>query len=207
MLVRKADRLDIEFVVRGYLAGSGWVDYRATGEVCGHALPAGLLEASKLPEVILTPARKNDHGHDENVSEAGARDFLGAPYDDGKRIALALYRNLAAYAETRGLILADTKFEFGLVDGVVTLIDEVGTPDSSRFWEASTWRPGSSPPSYDKQFVRDWLIASGWNRQPPAPALPDDIVAKTRARYEEAVRRLVDPAAPPDFTGGRWSWS
>ncbi|TPW17753.1 MAG: phosphoribosylaminoimidazole-succinocarboxamide synthase [bacterium] len=207
MLVRKAERLDIEFVVRGYLAGSGWADYRRTGAISGHELPTGLPEAAKLPELLLTPAVKNDVGHDENISEAEARERLGAPYDEARRCAIALYRNLARYAEPRGLILADTKFEFGLIDGQVTLIDEVGTPDSSRFWDRADYRPGQSPPSFDKQFVRDWLIASGWNRRPPAPELPDDIVRKTRARYEEAARRLIDPKAPPDFRGEAWSWS
>jgi len=207
MLARKAERLDIEFVVRGYLAGSGWADYRRTGAISGHVLPTGLVESCRLPEVILTPAIKNDIGHDENVSEAEARARLGAPYDEARRLSLALYRNMARHVESSGILLADTKFEFGLIDGEVTLIDEVGTPDSSRFWDRATYEPGRTPPSFDKQFVRDWLIASGWNRQPPAPSLPDEIVARTRARYEEAVRRIMDPAAPPDFRGGGWSWS
>ncbi|MDZ4804658.1 MAG: phosphoribosylaminoimidazolesuccinocarboxamide synthase [Candidatus Eisenbacteria bacterium] len=207
MLVRKAERLDIEFVVRGYLAGSGWADYCETGAISGHELPNGILQAAQLPTVLLTPAIKSDVGHDENITEAEARERLGAPYDEARRLSMALYRNLARYAESRGLLLADTKFEFGLIDGCVTLIDEIGTPDSSRYWDKAAYEPGRSPASFDKQFVRDWLIASGWNRQPPAPALPDEIVMRTRARYEEAVRRLIDPAAPPDFRGEAWSWN
>ncbi len=207
MLARKAERLDIEFVVRGYLAGSGWADYQKSGAISGHRLPTGLVEAARLPEIILTPAIKNDIGHDENVSEEEARRRLGVPYDEARRLSLALYRNLARHAESCGILLADTKFEFGLIGGEVTLIDEVGTPDSSRFWDLAAYEPGRSPASFDKQFVRDWLSASGWNRQPPAPPLPDDIVALTRARYEEAVRRIMDPAAPPDFRGGGWSWN
>jgi phosphoribosylaminoimidazole-succinocarboxamide synthase len=202
MLVRKAGRIDIECVVRGYLAGSGWSDYRATGAVCGHALPAGLVEAQKLEAPIFTPATKNDTGHDENIGEAEAERLVGPDYAEARRLSLALYRNLAAFMEPRGILLADTKFEFGRIDGRVALIDEVASPDSSRFWDRDRYRPGMSPESFDKQFVRDWLLASGWNRQPPAPELPDDIVAKTRARYEEAVRRLVDPTAPPAFSGG-----
>jgi phosphoribosylaminoimidazole-succinocarboxamide synthase len=207
MLARRAERLDIEFVVRGYLAGSGWTDYRKTGAISGHRLPVGLLEAERLPDILLTPAIKNDIGHDENVSEAEAKARLGAPYEEARRLSLALYRNMARHVESRGILLADTKFEFGLIKGEVTLIDEIGTPDSSRFWDKAAYTPGRTPASFDKQFVRDWLIASGWNRQPPAPPLPDEIVARTRARYEEAVRRIMDPAGRPDFRGGGWSWN
>jgi phosphoribosylaminoimidazole-succinocarboxamide synthase len=207
MLVRKADRIDIECVVRGYLAGSGWNDYRATGAVCGHVLPPGLGEAAKLEVPLFTPATKNDAGHDENIGEAEAERIAGSGYAEARRQSLALYRNLAAYMEPRGILLADTKFEFGWIDGRVALIDEVASPDSSRFWDRDRYRPGSSPESFDKQFVRDWLLASGWNRRPPAPELPDDIVAKTVARYEEAVRRLVDPAAPLSFAREGFAWS
>jgi len=207
MLVRKARRLDVECVVRGYLAGSGWADYRATGAVCGVALPAGLAEAEKLAEPIFTPASKNDHGHDENISFEEAHDRFGPVVDEARGLSLRLYRNLAAYAETRGLILADTKFEFGTIDGRLSLIDEVASPDSSRFWDPAFYRTGTSPESFDKQFVRDWLTRSGWDRTPPAPALPDDVVARTRERYEEAARRLIDSQTPLHFSEKDGTWT
>lgn len=214
MLVRKARRIDVECVVRGYLAGSGLKDYRATGAVCGIALPAGLQEGEALPELIFTPARKNDSGHDENITISEAAALAGADtVAECRRLSLALYRNLARHAADAGLILADTKFEFGWLGESIGLIDEVGTPDSSRYWDAARYRPGSSPPSFDKQYVRDWLEASGWNKEPPAPALPDDVVARTLARYEEAAHRLIGGRSEfrfrPDVSGGEgaWRWS
>ena len=208
MLVKKARRLDIEAVVRGYLAGSGWKDYRRDGAVCGVSLPAGLKEADRLPEPIFTPAAKNDTGHDENIPLARMIEIVGeARAEEVRRTSLALYRNMAAWSESRGVILADTKFEFGLVDDRLTLIDEVGTPDSSRYWDAALYRPGQSPPSFDKQFVRDWLERSGWNKEPPAPALPADVVAKTMERYQEAARRLTGARTPLHFSEARWNWT
>jgi phosphoribosylaminoimidazole-succinocarboxamide synthase len=207
MLVRKARRIDIECVVRGYLAGSGWKEYEATGSVCGVPLPKGLRPADRLPEPIFTPATKNDSGHDENVSFEAALAAAGPDLNEARRLSLALYRNLAAYTERRGILLADTKFEFGLIDDVVTLIDEVASPDSSRFWDRQKYRPGTSPESFDKQFVRDWLLSSGWNREPPGPPIPADVVARTAARYEEAARRLIDTEQPYPFREGGWSWT
>lgn len=207
MLVRRARRIDIECVVRGYLAGSGWKEYQAGGAVCGVPLPAGLVEADRLPGPIFTPALKNDAGHDENVPWERARAVAGPGLDEARRLSLALYRNLARYMEPRGIILADTKFEFGLIGGQVALIDEVASPDSSRFWDATRYAPGRSPDSFDKQFVRDWLLQSGWNMEPPAPALPREIVARTVGRYEEAARRLIDEAHPLRFLDWGWQWS
>ena len=206
MLVRKARRIDVECVVRGYLAGSGWAEYQESGSVCGIELPAGLRQAERLPEPIFTPASKNDSGHDENISYDEAIRRAGPGMAEARRMSLALYRNLAGYAETKGLILADTKFEFGWIDGAVSLIDEVASPDSSRFWDRDRYHPGTSPESFDKQFVRDWLIASGWNRQPPGPEIPEDIVEKTAERYREAARRLIDERHPLCFAKGGWSW-
>ena len=193
VLARKCRVVPFECVARGYLAGSGWKDYRKTGAICGHRLPTGLLEADRLPEPIFTPATKAESGHDENVSfEAmaqGAGDALAGRLRD---LTLALYSGAAAYAEERGILLADTKFEFGLNEGgEVVWIDEALTPDSSRFWPKDTWKPGGSPPSYDKQFVRDFLEKTGWNKTPPAPVLPADVVAGTRARYVEAFEKLT----------------
>ncbi len=193
VLARKCRVVPFECVARGYLAGSGWKDYRKTGAICGHRLPAGLLEADRLPEPIFTPATKAETGHDENVSfdamARGAGDALAGRLRD---LTLALYRGAAAYAEERGILLADTKFEFGLNEaGEVVWIDEALTPDSSRFWPKDTWKPGGSPPSYDKQFVRDFLERTGWNKTPPAPVLPPDVVAGTRARYVEAFEKLT----------------
>jgi phosphoribosylaminoimidazole-succinocarboxamide synthase len=207
MLVRKASRINIECVVRGYLAGSGWKDYRETGSVCGIPLPPGLREAEKLEEPIFTPATKNDLGHDENLSFEEAQRREGRVVETARRLSLALYKNLAGYALERGLILADTKFEFGIIDGEISLIDEVASPDSSRFWDPECYAPGGSPESFDKQFVRDWLSRSGWNREPPAPELPPDIVSKTAARYEEALRRLIDVEHPLRFSERGWSWA
>ncbi len=194
MVVRKFKPLMIEAVVRGYLAGSGWKDYQATGAVCGIALPAGMREAQKLPAPIFTPATKAPAGsHDENIDFAEAERIVGADYAaQARKFAIELYSEAAAYAATRGIIIADTKFEFGVdADGTLYLIDEALTPDSSRFWPASEYRVGSNPPSFDKQFVRDWLETQPWNKKAPAPALPPDILARTSAKYAEAFRLLT----------------
>jgi phosphoribosylaminoimidazole-succinocarboxamide synthase len=194
MVCRRLEMLPIECVVRGYLAGSGWKDYLATGAVCGHALPAGLEEGSRLPAPLFTPATKAVGGHDENIDEAQAAALCGAErYAAAKEASLALYRFGAAHAETRGIILADTKFEFGVdAGGTLTLGDEAMTPDSSRFWPASEYAPGHAQPSFDKQFVRDWCERTGWDKEPPGPELPADVVAGTRARYVEAFERLTE---------------
>jgi phosphoribosylaminoimidazole-succinocarboxamide synthase len=192
--VKKLKALPVEAVVRGYLIGSGWKDYRKTGAVCGIALPAGLQLAQQLPQPIFTPADKAPAGqHDENISYAEVEQRLGAPLAAQMRdVSLRLYREAADYARGRGIIIADTKFEFGVDDaGRLHLIDEVLTPDSSRFWPAETYRVGASPPSFDKQFVRDYLETLDWNKQAPGPVLPDDVVAKTAAKYGEAQRLLI----------------
>ena len=192
MVVRRAERVDIECVVRGYLAGSAWEEYRRTGEVCGLSLPAGLREAERLPEPIFTPATKAETGHDENISFERMAGLVGAELAGKLReLSLKLYGRAAAIAEARGIIIADTKFEFGLLDGRIIVIDELLTPDSSRFWDASLYEPGRPQPSFDKQYVRDWLVQSGWNREPPAPPFPEDVVAGTVSRYLEAYRRLT----------------
>jgi phosphoribosylaminoimidazole-succinocarboxamide synthase len=194
MLVRRLTMMPIECVVRGYLAGSGWKDYQAEGAVCGHALPAGLREAERLPEPIFTPATKSTSGHDINIDAATARLLVGDEqrYDALERLSLDLYEFAAGLARERGIIIADTKFEFGMdMTGELVLADEVLTPDSSRFWPADEYEPGRPQPSFDKQFLRDWLEASGWDKQPPAPELPDDVVAGTRQRYAEAYLRLT----------------
>jgi phosphoribosylaminoimidazole-succinocarboxamide synthase len=196
MICQPLEMLPIECVVRGYLAGSGWKDYRETGAVCGHTLPRGLDESSRLPQPIFTPATKATEGHDENIDEERAAALCGRDrYDAAKEASLALYRFAAEHAEVRGIILADTKFEFGVApDGVVVLGDEALTPDSSRFWLASQYSPGRPQPSFDKQFVRDWCEQTGWNKMPPGPELPDDVVAGTCARYVEAFERLTEIA-------------
>ncbi|GIU93943.1 MAG: phosphoribosylaminoimidazole-succinocarboxamide synthase [Gaiellaceae bacterium] len=196
MVCRRLEMLPIECVVRGYLAGSGWKDYRATGAVSGQELPEGLRESERLPEPIFTPATKASVGHDENITEAEAAALCGeARYEEAKEAALALYAFAAAHAEERGIILADTKFEFGISsDGVLRLGDEVLTPDSSRFWPREGYEPGRSQPSFDKQFVRDWCEQSGWDKTPPAPELPEEVVVGTRARYIEAFERLTGVA-------------
>ena len=192
-IVRKAKPLPVEAVVRGYLVGSGWEEYKRSGSVCGMRLPAGLLQAAKLPETIFTPSTKAPMGsHDQNITFEDAVSLLGAETANRVRdLSLALYRFGAAWAEKRGIIIADTKFEFGFVDGELILIDEVMTPDSSRFWPESDYRPGSSPPSFDKQYVRDYLTSIGWNKEPPAPELPAEVVRKTSEKYLEALRRLT----------------
>jgi phosphoribosylaminoimidazole-succinocarboxamide synthase len=192
MVVRKAQRLDIECVARGYLSGSGWVEYRETGTVCGIPLPKGLTESAELPEAIFTPATKAESGHDINISFERVVEMVGAETAALLRdSALAVYRYAANYARQRGIIIADTKFELGWCEGELILIDELLTPDSSRFWSFDTYQPGKPQPSFDKQPVRDWLIASGWNREPPPPKLPPEVVAGTSARYREAFRRLT----------------
>lgn len=193
MVVKKLDMLPIECVVRGYLSGSGWRDYTSTGEVCGHSLPSGLQQSQRLPEPIFTPATKAHTGHDENITRAQAADIVGAEtLAEAERISIALYQHVAARCEEVGIILADTKFELGRDEnGVMTIGDEVCTPDSSRFWPADAYAVGTSPPSFDKQYLRDWLDASGWDHTPPPPTLPDDVVVGTRNRYLEAHERLT----------------
>jgi phosphoribosylaminoimidazole-succinocarboxamide synthase len=192
MIVKKAERIDVECVMRGYLAGSGWAEYQRSGTVCGVMLPGGLIEASWLPEPIFTPALKNDAGHDENVSMQVIEDRLGVELAQTlEATSRRLYVAAAGVALRRGIILADTKFEFGFVDGELTLIDEVLTPDSSRFWDTRTYSPGTAQPSFDKQFVRDWLVQIGWNKEPPGPELPPEVVAGTARRYHEAYKRLT----------------
>jgi len=192
MLVRKAKRIDIECVVRGYLAGSAWSEYQRQGTVCGLALPAGLVQSSRLPEPIFTPATKAATGHDENIPIERMVEVLGS--DLTSRIidvSLQVYRSALEYSQTRGLILADTKMEFGLIDGDLILIDELLTPDSSRYWDAEQYDIGRSQPSFDKQYVRDWLEAIGWDKQSAPPELPPDVVERTTNKYLEAYRRLV----------------
>jgi phosphoribosylaminoimidazole-succinocarboxamide synthase len=192
MLVRKTKPLPIECVARGYLSGSGWKEYRASGKICDISLPDGLRESDKLPEPIFTPATKAVSGHDENIPFAQAAGILGKELAEQVRgTTLELYRRAAAYAEPRGILLADTKFEFGLLNGQVLWIDEALTPDSSRFWPAAQYKPGGAQPSFDKQFVRDYLERIRWPKTPPGPDLPPDVVAATRAKYREAYRILV----------------
>ena len=193
MLVKRAEVFPVECVVRGYLVGSGWKDYLRTGEVCGHKLPTGLLESAELPEPLFTPSTKAEEGHDENISEAQVRDLIGAEATDMLRDAsLRLYTEARSYARERGIIIADTKFEFGLdKNGSLVLVDEVLTPDSSRFWPADDYQPGRSQPSFDKQFVRDYLETLDWDKKPPAPAIPPDVAQATTARYVEAYRLLA----------------
>jgi phosphoribosylaminoimidazole-succinocarboxamide synthase len=193
MLVHRARMFPVECVARGYLAGSGWKEYQSTSAICGIALPPGLQDGSRLPEPIFTPATKSQDGaHDENISYAAMSSVVGA--EDAaelRRLTLALYARASAHAESRGLILADTKFEFGRIGGRITLADEALTPDSSRFWDAHAWQPGGQQPSFDKQYVRDYLESIRWNKQAPAPALPEEVVAGTQAKYLEAFRSLT----------------
>ena len=193
LLVRRLDMVPIECVARGYLVGSGWAEYKASGTVCGIRLPGGLRLAERLEPPLFTPTTKAATGHDEPVTEAEMAARVGADLTGRLRdLTLALYARGAEHAAKRGILLADTKFEFGLdQDGQVVLADEVLTPDSSRFWPADAWQPGSSPPSFDKQFVRDWLEQTGWDKRPPAPSLPADVIAGTAARYREAFERLT----------------
>ena len=197
MIVKKAKRLDFECVVRGYLAGSGWLDYQRTGAVCGVRLPSGLRQADQLPQPVFTPATKAEEGHDINISLAQMQNVIGEEL--GERIAdvsIALYRAAAAYALERGIIIADTKMEFGLLDGELILIDELLTPDSSRYWPQSEYHPGGSPPSFDKQYIRDWLESSGWDKRPPAPELPAEVAEGAASRYREAYERLTGSPLP-----------
>jgi len=195
MLVRRAEVLPVECVVRGYLAGSGWRSYSKDGTVCGVRLPKGLVESDRLPEPIFTPTTKAESGHDEPLSMAGAEERIGTELARRVReLSLRIYRRAADHAGRRGVIICDTKFEWGLCDGELTLVDEVLTPDSSRFWPADSYRPGGPQLSYDKQFVRDWLDASGWDHSPPAPSLPEDVVRRTAAKYVEACRALTGAA-------------
>jgi phosphoribosylaminoimidazole-succinocarboxamide synthase len=190
---RRLDMLPIECVVRGYITGSGWKDYQATGEVCGHRLPEGLLESQQLPQPIFTPATKAQTGHDENITREEAAELVGRePFEEVERVSLELYRFVSNHARDRGIILADTKLELGVDEhGTLVLADEVFTPDSSRFWPADEYEPGGAQPSFDKQFVRDYCESVGWDKTYPGPELPDEVVVGTRARYVEAFERLT----------------
>ncbi len=207
MLSRRTNPLPVECVARGYLSGSGWKDYQATGEVCGIKLPAGMRESDRLPEILFTPATKADSGHDENISEEAAARVVGtALLARLKTLTLELYAHGVAHAESKGIILADTKFEFGLTDsGELLLIDEMMTPDSSRYWPADQYSPGGPQPSFDKQYVRDYLESIKWNKQPPVPSLPPEVVEGTRNKYLDAYRRLTGKelvTSPADKTTG-----
>jgi phosphoribosylaminoimidazole-succinocarboxamide synthase len=193
MLVRKAEPLSAECIVRGYLSGSGWKSYLESGRICGIRLPEGLQESDRLPEPLFTPSTKADIGaHDENISFEQIEDMLGQDLAARLRdVSMAIYERAVEFAESRGIIIADTKFEFGLIDGELALIDEILTPDSSRFWPKDTYRPGGPQKSFDKQYVRDYLLSLDWNQKPPAPELPPEVVENTRRKYEEALRRLT----------------
>ena len=192
MIVKKAERIDIECIVRGYITGSAWGEYRRQGTVSGKPMPEGLVEGMTFPEPLFTPTTKAEEGHDENMSDQEVEDMVGA--DMARQLAEAsksVYQFAHDYARERGIILADTKMEFGMLDGQLILIDELLTPDSSRFWDMEGYGPGKSQPNFDKQFVRDWLVEQGWDQEPPAPELPGDVVARTTERYKEAYRRLT----------------
>ena len=193
MIVRRASMFPVECVARGYISGSGWKDYQATGAICGIPLPAGLTESHRLPQPIFTPAAKiNTGGHDENISYTEVESVVGKGHADALRLlTLDIYDRASRHAASKGLILADTKFEFGLIDGQITLADEVLTPDSSRYWPAVTYSPGGAQPSFDKQFVRDYLESIHWDKQAPAPALPEEVVLRTREKYLEAFRLIT----------------
>ncbi len=192
MLVKKAQPFPVECVVRGYLSGSGWKEYKEKQSVCGIKLPTGLKESDRLPEVIFTPSTKQDHGHDLNIDQKYVEGLLGGSIADKLRNAsIAIYKKASAYALAKGIIIADTKFEFGLYNDQIILIDEVLTPDSSRFWPWDKYRPGAAQPSFDKQFVRDYLESLEWDKTPPAPKLPEDIIEKTRAKYLQAYKRIT----------------
>jgi phosphoribosylaminoimidazole-succinocarboxamide synthase len=202
MVVRRAEVIPMECVVRGYLYGSSWDEYAAGGGPTTEHLPAGLAMAERLDEPIFTPATKAETGHDENLTEAGARALVGDDrYEELRARSVAIYRRAADYAAARGILLADTKFEFGIADGDLLLVDEVLTPDSSRYWPADAWAPGATMPSFDKQPVRDWLAASGWDKAPPAPGLPEEVVADTRRRYVDVYERLTG-ASFADYLAG-----
>lgn len=192
MVVRRAEMLPVECIVRGYLSGSAWAEYKKTQTMHGQPLPAGLSQSEKLPEPVFTPSTKATSGHDENISFDAAAELIGRDLaEEVRRISLAAYKRGAELAAERGIIIADTKFELGVIDGQLALCDEVLTPDSSRFWPADEWQPGSTPPSFDKQPLRDWLEGTGWNKTPPPPALPAEIVTATRNRYVQAYERLT----------------
>ena len=192
MLAKRARRIDVECIVRGYITGSAWSEYRKHGTVAGIAQPSGLQESQKFPEPIFTPSIKNDHGHDENISVERLRELVGAELTQKlSDLSISVYNFAHEHAAARGILLADTKFEFGQLGDEIILIDEILTPDSSRFWPAADYAVGRGQPSFDKQFVRDWLEASGWDKEPPAPELPSDVVAKTAAKYREAYDRLT----------------
>ena len=192
MVVRKGDMLPIECIVRGYLSGSAWAEYQKTQSMHGTPLPAGLRQSEQLPEPVFTPSTKAAEGHDENITFEAACDLAGVETaTEARRICLSAYQKAAELAAARGVIIADTKFELGYIDGQLCICDEVLTPDSSRFWPADSWEPGKTPPSFDKQPLRDWLEGTGWSKTPPPPALPDDVVAATRARYIEAYERVT----------------
>jgi len=196
-LARKANMLPVECIVRGYITGSGWNDYKRTGTIAGMPLPGGLVESDRLPEPLFTPSTKAESGHDENISYEQSAALLGRPLAERVRDAsIAVYRHAAAYALTRGIIIADTKFEFGLIGDDLILADEVLTPDSSRFWPAGTYVAGRSQPSFDKQYVRDYLLGIHWNKEPPIPTLPDNVVAGTASKYREAYERLTGTPLP-----------
>ena len=192
MIVRKAERIDIECIVRGYITGSAWSEYRREGTVSGKPMPVGLLEGTPFPQPIFTPTTKAEEGHDQNMSDQEVLDMVGAAMARQlQETSVAVFSSAQEYANSRGIILADTKMEFGTLDGELILIDELLTPDSSRFWDMEGYRPGQSQPNYDKQFVRDYLLEQGWNQEPPAPSLPQDVVAKTSERYLEAYYRII----------------
>ena len=192
MIVKRARRIDVECIARGYLAGSGWEEYRRQGTIGGQPAPEGLLEGSRLPQVLFTPTTKAEEGHDQPITLQQMEEMVGSELTNTlKQATIQIYEVAAGYAAGRGIIIADTKMEFGLLDGQVILIDELLTPDSSRFWDGARYAPGRSQPNFDKQFVRDWLSQSGWDREPPAPELPQDIVEKTGERYWEAFHRLT----------------
>ena len=206
MLVRRAEMLPIECIVRGYLSGSAWKEYRRSGTVHGLPLPGGLVESEQLPEPLFTPSTKATSGHDENISWDEAAAIVGADVvKEAAAISLAVYRRGAERAAARGIIIADTKFELGFIDGALALCDEVLTPDSSRFWDAATYAPGSTPPSFDKQPVRDWLEASGWDKRPPPPTLPDEIVRSTADRYVTAYERIAGRPFADWLSGRAWT--
>jgi phosphoribosylaminoimidazole-succinocarboxamide synthase len=197
MIVKKAERIDIECVVRGYLAGSGWAEYRKSQTVCGEKLPEGLTESARLSEPIFTPAAKVDEGHDENISYDKMKQIVGKDLAEQLRDAsMRLYQYAEQHARTRGIIMADTKFEFGMVDGQLIVIDEILTPDSSRFWDAAQYEPGRSQASFDKQPLRDWLERSGWDKNPPGPPLPPEIIEETAARYRKAYEIVTGMELP-----------
>ncbi len=192
MIVKRAERLDLECIVRGYITGSAWAEYRRQGTVSGQPMPDGLVEGMKFPEPLFTPTTKAEEGHDQNMSPQEVEDLVGAEMAQKlEEASKAVYEFAHDYSQERGIILADTKMEFGLLNGQLILIDELLTPDSSRFWDMEGYAPGKSQPNYDKQFVRDWLLDQGWNQEPPAPELPEDVVSKTTERYTEAYRRLT----------------